>query len=96
MDEILRYWPIIATILVPAIIWAVRTGLASKDDLRTIERRIGAVELEMKHVPDADTIQELKLAVSEMRGDIKTLTSQVRTAVAVSERLQTWLLEQGK
>lgn len=96
MDELLRYWPIVATVLIPAGIWAVRMGLASKDDLRAAEARIAAVEVALEHVPDADQIQELALAVSDMRGDIKTLASQVGTAAAVSERLQTWLLEHGK
>lgn len=96
MEELLHYWPIVATVLIPAVIWAVRMGLASKDDLRAVEKRVAAVEVAFEHVPDSEKYEGMKISIEAMRGDIRTLASEVGTAVKVSERLQTWLLEHGK
>lgn len=75
---------------------AAAAAAAVAERVNSVERRLDKVELEIEHMPDAQAIQDLAIGIANMRGDIKTLASQVLTAVAVSERLQNWLLEQSK
>ncbi len=62
------------------------TELASATD-----KRLGKIEADMKHMPDAEALVELKLAISEMKGSFgrfeEKMTSMSRTVVRVEEFL---------
>ncbi len=55
------------------------------------DKRLGKIEADMKHMPDAEALVELKLAISEMKGSFgrfeEKMTSMSRTVVRVEEFL---------
>lgn len=75
---------------------AAAAAAAVGSKVNDLERRLDRVEFELKHLPDSDDIQKMAIALESLKGSIKTLEVQVQTAVAVSEGLRSWLLEQGK
>ena len=104
--EDIRLWimPICALISVGATLWlwltspakaAAAAASAVSDKVNVLERRLDKVELELKHLPDAQTVQNVELALEKTAGDIRVLTTKVDQAVAVSLRLVEFL-EKGK
>jgi hypothetical protein len=60
------------------------------------DRRIQAVEAEMKHMPDKDTVNELKLAMSDLRGNVNTLAESVGSISRTVHRIDDYLRQEGK
>lgn len=60
------------------------------------ERRISAVENEIKHLPDRDMAYRLEMSVQEMRGQIDVLSERMKPIAAISERLQEMMLEKSR
>lgn len=110
MDELLRYWPLVAFTLGLALAiagWAIRKGLASQDELRAeaetrakadagIDERLSKLETEMDHIPNKESLHRVDLALTELRGEIKVLTERLKPVAAISDRLQEFLIEQAK
>lgn len=55
------------------------------------DRRLGKIEADMKHMPDAEALVELKLVIADMKGIFgrfeEKMTSMSRTVVRVEEFL---------
>jgi hypothetical protein len=60
------------------------------------ERRIQAIEGEMKYVPDRDAQHRMELQLAEMAGRFAMLEERLRPIAATSERLHELLMEQAK
>lgn len=68
----------------------------SNERLSETERRIQALEAEMKHLPDAKDVTELKLAISEMRGSMNVQAAETSSVLRTVQRLEGYLMEKGK
>lgn len=60
------------------------------------DRRIQAVENEMKHLPDRDMAHRLELAVEKMSGRLDTMAETLKPIRATTERMNELLVEQAK
>ncbi|MFA7604045.1 MAG: hypothetical protein WCY29_13630 [Novosphingobium sp.] len=60
------------------------------------ERAIQAVQNELKHLPDAQDVVELKLAMTEMRGSMNVQAEVMSSVARTVQRLEGYLLEKGK
>jgi hypothetical protein len=81
------------------------TGRASAnakeiDDLadrqRDLERRVDAVEGELRHLPDKDRVHKLEVAMEGMRGDIGRIADGFQTMSRTVTRIDEYLLRAGK
>ncbi|SIQ24173.1 hypothetical protein SAMN05880590_102753 [Rhizobium sp. RU35A] len=59
------------------------------------DRRIQAVESDMKHLPDKETQHRQELQLVEMNGKLAALEERLKPIAAVAIRLQEYMLEQG-
>ncbi|SFM36022.1 Protein of unknown function [Pleomorphomonas diazotrophica] len=100
MMEELRIWagPAAALLSMATAVWVLLTSPTKAVSSRVddISVRLAKVENDLAHLPDTETFHQLALSVSEMRGDLKALTAHVESAAATSDRLEQWLLKQGK
>lgn len=60
------------------------------------DRRIQAIEGEMKHLPDREAQHRMELQLAEMNGRFAMLEERLRPIAATSERLHELLMEQAK
>lgn len=61
-----------------------------------LDERIGRIESELKHLPDKDTVYELKENLADLRGEMRAMLERVTAVAKTSSRLEDWLLQQGK
>ena len=57
--------------------------------------RIQAVETELKHLPDKDTVNELKLSLVELKGTVSTLSESMGSVSRTVHRIDDWLREKN-
>lgn len=73
---------------------------AADDDLdhrlAGVERSLGRLETDFAHLPDKDTVHDLRLAVADLRRDIAVIAESVKPVAAIAARMQDWMLEHGK
>jgi ribosomal protein S15P/S13E len=69
-----------------------KDGIASRADLR---ERMVQVEAWLKDMPDKETVHQLALAVSDMRGDVKALTESLKSVAHSTRRTEEFLLAKG-
>lgn len=55
------------------------------------DRRIQAVESELKHLPDKDSVTELKLAMSKLEGTVGLLGESLGSVQRTVLRIDDWL-----
>lgn len=60
------------------------------------DRRIQAVEGEIKHLPDRETTHRMELAMSEINGKLNVMAERLKPIEAIGERLQETLMEQAR
>ncbi|MEN5278713.1 DUF2730 family protein [Brucella sp. TWI432] len=60
------------------------------------ERRLLAIENDMKHLPDRDAQHRMELALTEMSGRFVALEEKLKPIALTSERLHELLLEQAR
>lgn len=60
------------------------------------DRRVQAVEGELKHLPDRAAAHKLELALAQISGRLDTLDERLKPIAATSGRLQEFLLEQAQ
>ncbi len=58
--------------------------------------RLQSAEDELKHLPDKDTVNELKLSLVELQGTVKALTESVGSVSRTVHRIDDWLREGGQ
>ncbi|SIP88823.1 Protein of unknown function [Rhizobium sp. RU35A] len=69
---------------------------ANEKKLVEHDRRIQAIEGELKHLPDRETAHKLELALANISGRLDTLDERLKPIAATSGRLQEFLLEQAQ
>ena len=67
---------------------AIATARASITDL---EKRVQSVESDLRHLPDKDSVNELKLSLAELRGVVGTLSESVGRVVRTVDRIEVHL-----
>lgn len=69
-----------------------------KSETKLIEhdRRVQAIEGEMRHLPDRDSAHRLELTMEKISGRLDTLDERLKPIAATSGRLQEFLLEQAQ
>ncbi|TWD54468.1 uncharacterized protein DUF2730 [Agrobacterium vitis] len=60
------------------------------------DRRVQAIEGEMKYLPDHEMFHRLELAVEKMSGRLDTMAETLKPIRATSERMNELLVEQAK
>lgn len=60
------------------------------------DRRIQALEGELKHLPDRDTAHRLELAMEKISGRLDTLDAKMQPIAATNERMNELLVEQAR
>jgi translation elongation factor P/translation initiation factor 5A len=70
--------------------------VAAEAKLVEHDRRVQAIEGEMKHLPDHETFHRLELAVEKMSGRLDTMAETLKPIRATSERMNELLVEQAK
>lgn len=74
----------------------VAKSVKTENKLVEYDRRIQALESELKHLPDRDTTHRLEISLMEIAGRLNTLDERLKPIAATSGRLQEFLLEQAK
>jgi hypothetical protein len=79
-----------------------RQAFVSKADFKEIcvkvdglEVRTAKVEGEMKHMPDKTAVHEMKLAMSEMNGQLGIMNERMKAVAATGDRLQEFRVDQA-
>lgn len=68
--------------------------LSSKVD--HVEERVAVLEAEMQHLPDHKTTHAMELAFRDLKGEVAVLVERIGPIARTSERLQEFLLSQGR
>lgn len=66
------------------------------DKVDKVEERVAIVEAEVQHLPDRETTHAMELAFRDLKGEVGVLVERVGTLARTSERLQEFLLSQGR
>lgn len=125
MDELIKYWPVIAFVaglLLAAGAWAIRKGLASRDELQAetrsrldaanaLENRIAdkltpilaaqaelanrtlRIETEIRHLPSAEDISELKEQLGRSDARLESLDRELQSITRALTRVENHLLK---
>lgn len=64
------------------------------DDLAEHDRRIQSVEAELKHLPDKDSVVELKISLTELKGNVNTLSESMGSIARTVHRIDDWLRQE--
>ena len=67
--------------------------LAAKLDVA--EDKLTRIDVELEHMPDRNTVQELAKEVSKLSGDVGILAERVKPIVAIAERVQEAIFEKA-
>jgi uncharacterized coiled-coil protein SlyX len=59
------------------------------------ERRIQAIEGELRHLPDKDSVVELKISMAKVEGAISALTERLGTFGTTVTRIEDYLRSNG-
>lgn len=68
----------------------------SENKLVELDRRVQALESEMRHLPDKEMTHRLELAMEKISGRLDTIDAKLKPITATGERLTELLLEQAK
>lgn len=69
---------------------------ANATKLTDHDRRIQALESDLKHLPDREQAHRMELAIEKLSGRVDTLSKSIEPIAAISERWQELILEQAK
>lgn len=74
------------------------TERISKAETKLIDhdRRIQSVVDELKHLPDKDTVTDIRLAMAELKGTVATLGESVGSISRTVHRIDDYLRNEGK
>ena len=59
------------------------------------ENRISSIESDLRHLPNKDSVHELKLAIAALDKQMAVVVERVGPIKAIAERMQEVLLENG-
>ena len=74
----------------------IKTDLeAVKVKLIEHDRRIQAAEGELKHLPDKDTVNDLRLTLAQLQGTVSALSESMGSVSRTVHRIDDWLREKN-
>ncbi|WP_422371331.1 DUF2730 family protein [Hoeflea sp.] len=74
----------------------IKTDLeAVKVKLIEHDRRIQAAEGELKHLPDKDTVNDLRLTLAQLQGNVSALSESMGSVSRTVHRIDDWLREKN-
>ncbi len=88
-----RYWGLIelgVLGLVSWFLWTVRQALgsrATKEEHNALAARVVSVEAAIEHLPDKDQINELRIEMMRLQGDLQTVGAKLEGFRALADRL---------
>ncbi|MBB4302337.1 hypothetical protein GGD81_001364 [Rhodobium orientis] len=59
-------------------------------------RRVDAIEGEMRHLPDKDTVHKMELAMAEIRGELGQMSASAQATQRTVQRIEAHLLDKEK
>ncbi|MFW5500088.1 MULTISPECIES: DUF2730 family protein [unclassified Maridesulfovibrio] len=74
-------------ILLTWFCWSMRKSFASKDSVQKLEQRVAINEVALGNLPDEKTVNDLALAIADLRGDIKGLNAEMKGVTDSVERV---------
>ncbi|HDR1360591.1 DUF2730 domain-containing protein [Pasteurella multocida subsp. multocida] len=81
LEIIKQHWGIILTIagLLASVFWLkMDSRYAKKTAINDLEQRVTEIESEVKHLPSAKDVTELRVALVEMKGEAKELRTETK------------------
>jgi hypothetical protein len=73
-----------------------REGIAERNaKISAMQDRLTRVEGEIGHLPTKDQVNALTLAISDLSGDVRTLSAELAAVKATAGRVENFLLEHG-
>lgn len=66
------------------------------EKVEAVEERVAVLEAEMQHLPDRETTHAMELAFRDLKGEVAVLVERIGPIAKTSERLQEFLLSQGR
>lgn len=105
MPEVLNQWlgaaALVISLLTSVYAWLTSKAKANSEHLKSVDkkmidydRRIQAIEGEMKHLPDKDGVNDLKLALAELRGTVGALTESLSGVSRTVRRVENFLMKE--
>lgn len=76
---LLSFWPYLMPVAFGGIVWAMRRTFASTERVESLENRLTEMETRYANMPGVEDMQETRLRMTEMAGDIKVISQQVRS-----------------
>jgi len=64
-----------------------------QDKVHEVEKRVGRAESEMAHLPDKESLHRVELAVSEVRGDLRSMLESWAPVQRTVTRLEEYLMD---
>lgn len=81
LEVIQRHWGIILSIagLLASIFWLkLDSRYAKKSSISDLDQRMSNIETEVRHLPSAKDVSELRIALVEMKGEAKELRAETK------------------
>lgn len=69
---------------------------AQAESLTRLDQRVSVLEVAQRDMPKQNDFHELEMTMTELRGAMNVLTERLKPLEAVTERMQSWAMEQGK
>ena len=63
--------------------------------LHSALERLGQIEVQMKHLPDKETVQRLAIDVARMNGDVQSIARGLESVDAATTRIEDFLLNRA-
>lgn len=103
LKDLLGAAALVISLLTSVYAWITSKAKANGEHLKTVDaklidldRRVQAMESELKHLPDKDDVNELKLALAELRGTVSTLNESLSGVSRTVRRVEGFLMKEGE
>lgn len=76
-----QYWPaaiVAINVLLGWAVWSLRSGFASRSTVEAIERRVSAIEVDIRHLPTSDDVQDLRGTIADLAGEVREVRAEYR------------------
>lgn len=94
MTELIRdYWGIVELAvlgLVSWLLWTVRQALgsrATKEEHNALATRVASVETKLENLPGKDQLNELRIEMTRLQGELQTVGAKLEGFRALADRL---------
>ncbi|WKS99778.1 DUF2730 domain-containing protein [Gallibacterium salpingitidis] len=81
LEVIQRHWGIILSVagLLASLFWLkLDSRYAKKSSINDLDQRVSSIETEVRHLPSAKDVSELRIALVEMKGEAKELRAETK------------------